>query len=189
MRRLRVLLAGLAFFAVVCLLNRLDIDAQTRCPQGYSLAGGICVATPGTTAMQSQTVTLTAAQVNGMFAAPILILPAPATGSMVVPVLCTFNAVYGGAAFSSGGAINLFYGNVASSTSAAATQISVAFLTTLATNQIALTGGFHTATPWPPSSITSGGGLYLSNLTGAFSGGAGATLRVSCLYYVATGIQ
>jgi hypothetical protein len=128
---------------------------------------------------QQVNVALTAAQIDGMYAAPVLIVPAPAAGTINYVQSAILNEVYGGTVFANGGAIALQYKNtvngggvLASSTISAADLIAET-----ANNSFVMTGASGVL-----SANTIGQGIYLSNVTGAFTGGTGSTFNLNVLY-------
>lgn len=131
------------------------------------------------------TVTLSAAQINTMFTTPVLLIPAQGAGTIINIQKCIYNAIFGSAAFTGGGAIGAFYGPTSPPVSLAGNLIVAATLTTFSANQI--------ATPNPGFAANTGPylntGVYISNQTGVFAGGAGSSMVVSCQYSVTTGLQ
>jgi len=135
-------------------------------------------------------VTLTAAQIDGMYATPVLVIPAQGPGSVVKINGCVFNAIYGGTAFSAGGSIGLYYGNVSPPVSLSSGTALTTFLTTFSANQIitfgTASGGVQSIVA---SSIAINAPIYISNATAPFTGGTGASMIVKCTYYVVSGVQ
>lgn len=128
---------------------------------------------------QSVSISLTLAQILAMYATPILVAPAPAAGKLNVVTAAYLNIAYGSAAFAGGGAIAIQYdstvhggGTAATATIAAATLNAVSANDTL----------FFT----PPTAVLSAAAvakaLYLSNATGAFTTGTGATGTLTVAY-------
>jgi len=182
MMRLRTWFAGLTFFAVACLLNHSDVHAQPTCPQGYTASGGVCVATPGATAILSRSVTLTAAQVNGMFTTPVQLIPAQGAGTLVHLITCVLNSS-GTTSFTGGGPIDFSYGTFIAGGYSSTVQ--AALLTgTLpqigAGSSIILAGSSAQMINKP---------VIIFNSTAAFAGGAGSVLNATCLYYLQSGLQ
>ena len=129
------------------------------------------------------TFSLTAAQINGMYAAPILLVPAPPAGMLILPGTAVLNVVYGSAQFASGGAIALQYKNTVDGGGTLATgTIAAATLNGVTANDSLI---FPAA-----SSILSANAvaqpLYLSNQTGAFTTGTGATANLTVTYRLIT---
>lgn len=135
----------------------------------------------GTGVLASATGTLTQANWQGMFAAPVTILAAQGTGIVTIVDSFVINYHYATAAFAGGGAIGLQYGATANLAGVAATtQISATFSTeTASTFAIAL----------PTSSLdavasASNAALTISNATAAFTAGnASSTLAWTLRYY------
>lgn len=114
------------------------------------------------------TVAISAAEFNGMYASPKLLLAAGGANTLIVLDQMQLVMTYGAAAFAAGGVAAVQYdstingaGVIASSTIAAAT-----FQATAST-----TFTFNAGTVALPFSTTANKGLYLSNITGAFTTG------------------
>lgn len=113
-------------------------------------------------------VRLTAAQILGMYAAPVSIIPAPGTGKLIIVGRITGTVIYGTAQFAAGGAIGLQWGStVHGGGAAASTTLAAATL-----NGYAASNTFE-LTPDNTDALatTSGVGIYISNATGAFTTG------------------
>ena len=128
------------------------------------------------------TVTLTAAQVNTMFTTPVELIPAPKAGSFIVVQQAIFVNENGGTAWTSGGAIEVGYGNANPPTiDALSGTIAATFLTTPTVKQILTLAGAQIA-----SAAESGYdalGVFISNATGVFASGTGV-LKIQLLYTV-----
>jgi hypothetical protein len=137
-----------------------------------------------TSIQQSTTVTLSAAQVLAMFATPQLIVPNPGTGLAVVPTAAQIVTLVGTAAFAGGGAAQLQWGNTihAGGTLALDATTPAAEITASA-SQMYTQYGIVTTTVNPIANVN-GLGLYFSNATGAFTGGAGSTVTLAVNYMV-----
>lgn len=128
---------------------------------------------------QQVSIALTAALIDGMFAAPVLLVPAPVAGTLNLVTSATLNINYGGVVFAGGGAIALQYENtvhgagvLATGTIAAATLIAATANTTLV----------FPAASSIVSAATIAQALYLSNQTAAFTGGTGTTATLNVVY-------
>lgn len=173
----------------------LTIDAGTALAPGVlqvdgitiSVAAGIISTVAG---VRTVSVTLTAAQINGMFAAPVQVLPAQGAGTLIVVTKGVANAVFGSAAFTGGGNIALYYGSVSPPVSLGSNTIVPAFLTTFSANQIVNMGGANgAAVNVVVSSIALNKGLFVSNATAPYAVGTGATVTFTIQYYVLSGLQ
>lgn len=113
-------------------------------------------------------VAITAAQFNGMYAAPVLIAPAPGAGKLIVLDRLGLIQTYGSAAFAGGGVVAVQYGATVNGAGPAAsnTEIAADFQVTASTTYL-----FNGATGAKPFTTTVNQGLYLSNITGAFTTG------------------
>lgn len=141
----------------------------------------------GSALIPSPPVTLTASQINGMFTSPVQIIPAQGAGTVIVPVTCTLNAIFG-VAFTGGGNIRFYWGNAAPPINFATTAVTGIIAASFVANSFGLVTGIS-MTGGNPSAGTINAGLYLSNITGAYVGGAGSSLVVGCQYYVLSGVQ
>ena len=126
-------------------------------------------------------IVLTAAQVLAAYATPQLLVPAPGTGrGLVVTSANVVTEV--STAFAGGGIAIVQYGNTVhgAGTNALSATIPAAEITA-ATSQLYSMSGY-TATTVTATSAISGFGLYFSNATGAFTGGAGSTVAINLNY-------
>lgn len=129
----------------------------------------------------NSTILLTAAEVLAMFATPQLLVPAPGAGKalMVTNAQIVTEPV---TPFAGGGAAIVQYGNAihGAGTDALAATIPAAEITA-ATAQIYTVQGYGSGTVSTGITDT---GLYFSNATAAFTGGADSTVSVVLQYQV-----
>lgn len=135
-------------------------------------------AIPAPTSVQFFSTVLTAANINGMFAAPFTILPSPGVGLINVISDLVLELRFG-AAFTGGGNIYLQYGNVAA-TGQTTIDISPAFLTGAAANQFV--HSFNSPNDIITNAVGAGATLAISNDTAAFANGAGSSVVVNAWY-------
>jgi len=133
--------------------------------------------------VSSATFTLTAAQFNGMNAAPVQVLAAQGTNTIILPTLITMELIYGSAQFAAGGAVGFQYGNTAALAGVKATNTEQATDFTGATantvyNFVLATGNGSQLL----KSSASNAALYISNATAAFTTGTGASFT-GTIYY------
>lgn len=123
---------------------------------------------PGQALLQYATVDITAAQFNGMYAAPKLLLAAPGANNLYVVERAVLAMTYGSAAYASGGVVALQYDSTVNGAGvpATATVAAAAFQATASTSFM-LQGALSAAA----FTTTVNKGLYLSNQTGAFTTG------------------
>lgn len=118
-------------------------------------------------------VSLTAAQVLGMYAAPVLLVPAPASTKIHILTAAYWDIHWNSAQYASGGVIAIQYDNtVHGGGTAASSTIAAATLNGVNANEVLLFSA-------PSTIVTSaaiGKGLYLSNATGAFTTGDSASV-------------
>ena len=150
---------GLANVEEITLGNSLDFS-------GTTLEVSPTVAT-------SVRVSMAAADWNGMYAAPFQLVAAPGANKMIVVDSIAFNCVYGSAQFAAGGAVAAQYdstvhgaGPLATGSIAAATINGIAASSVFILEPAALTATLDTAVV--------NKGLFLSNLSGAFTTGDSA---------------
>jgi hypothetical protein len=150
-----------------------------------SVLGGFGQITLGlNSGLKTASVTLTAAQVLAMFATPQLIVASPGTGLAVIPTACQITTLVGTAAFAGGGAAQLQWGNTVHAGGTLALDATTpAAEITAAASQVYTQYGLVTTTVSPIANMN-GLGLYFSNVTGAFTGGAGSTVNVTVSYMI-----
>jgi hypothetical protein len=126
-------------------------------------------------------VTLTAAQVLAAYATPQLIVPTPGTGrGLIVTAANVVTQV--STVFAGGGAAILEYGAVVNGAGPNALSATIpAAQITAASSQVYSMAPFA-ATTVTATSVVTNKGLYFSNATGAFTGGAGSTITINVDY-------
>lgn len=126
-------------------------------------------------------VPITAAQFNGMYAAPVLLVPAPGANKLIVLDRMELVQTYGSAAFAAGGVVAAQYDSTINGAGVGAsnTEPAADFFVTASTSYL-----FNGATGAKPFSTTVNKGLYLSNLTGAFTTGTGSAFVAKVHYHV-----
>lgn len=129
--------------------------------------------------VQQFSVAITAAQIDGMYAAPIFLLPAPAAGTLNLVQSAAWDINYGGTVFAGGGAIAIQYKNTVDGlgTLATATISAATLIAATANTNLLFT---------PPTQVISANAiaqpLYLSNQTAPFTGGTLTTTVLNVLY-------
>lgn len=145
----------------------------------------------GGTALYSR-VTMTPAQWNGMRVTPYEIIAAQGAGTMIAISSIFIEFDMAGAAFTSGGEYGLQYG---STTLFGGERIGTAPVSTLSgvtSDKVIfipvghLSGVGSTAAIAYTGTVVRNAGVYISNFTGSFAGGVGATVYVNCVYSVLT---
>jgi hypothetical protein len=127
-----------------------------------------------TSLAQTAIVTPTVAQVQGMNATPIILVPAPGTGLSIAVDYIVFKYVYAATVYASGGTITMGYTGGA----AAVNTLAASILTTAASSTTVCVTGSSNVT----ASINTA--LQITNATGAFTGGTGSTLTILVSYTV-----
>ena len=123
--------------------------------------------------LQRTQVTLTTAQIDGMFATPVVLVPSPGAGHSIQVDYVFFRYVSGGTAFASGGVITVGYvGGAAVVNTVAAAVIN----TITSSDNVLVTGAANVA-------ATQNAGLQINNATGAFTTGNG-TITVVVYYSI-----
>jgi len=128
---------------------------------------------------QTATVTLTNAQVLGMEAAPVQLLPPTDTNSFYQITQATLVNLNTGVAYANGGAITIGWGTTTATTQALSGTIAATFLTTPTSAYTISLAGVETA-----SSALSGylaKGIWITNATAPFITGTG-TLQITLQY-------
>lgn len=113
-------------------------------------------------------VAVTAAQFNGMYAAPKLLVAAPGANRLIVVDRMEMVMTYGSANFAAGGVVAAQYDATVNGAGVKATNTEAAadFFAAASTTFV-----FNGATAVAPFTTTVNKGLYLSNATGAFTTG------------------
>lgn len=158
-----------------------DLSAVSNLPDGefwLGDAGGNAVPTVFETAVQSLladgsleqylAVPISAAAFNGMYAAPVQLVAPGGANTLLVLDKCILTETYNSAAFAAGGTVAVQYDDTVNGAGviASTTLANTAFQGTASTNLI-MNGGVVPA----PFATCVNQGLYLSNITGAFTTG------------------
>lgn len=118
------------------------------------------------------TVSITAAQFNGMYATPKLLVAAPGANKLIVVDKIDLVMTYGAAAFASGGVVAAQYDSTVHGAGVLATNSEAAAdFFAAASTTFQFTGTSGNTVGALPFSTTVNKGLYLSNATGAFTTG------------------
>lgn len=129
------------------------------------------------------TVTLSAAQFNGMYATPVLLLAAQGAGTLVLVDKIEFDMAYVSAQYAAGGVVAAQYGNTVNGAGPAATATIAAASFTGVTASSQLTSG--SAQVLAANTACLNTALYISNATAAFTTGD-STFNVYIYYKVLT---
>lgn len=133
--------------------------------------------------IQYAQVAMTAAEWNGMYAAPKLILAAPGAGLIYQVDNVWYDMVFVAAQYAAGGVVNLQFDSTVNGAGVLATQdTAAATITGLAASSIVRPANGITAIA---QSTTVNKGLYMSNKTGAFTTGDG-TWKINVAYRILT---
>jgi hypothetical protein len=161
-----------------------------------AMTGDIAITNAGVTAIQANVVdstklalntiqyaqiAMTAAEWNGMYGAPKLLIAAPGAGNLIVVDACVLKMTFVAAQYAAGGAVALQYDN----TVHGAGTLASATLAAATVNGYAASSNVSVAPLVTSSAITTteNKGLYISNQTGAFTTGDG-TWHVSLAYRI-----
>ena len=123
------------------------------------------------TVLQYLTVPMTAAQFNGMYAAPFEIIPAPGADKLIVVDEAMLVVDYGGAAFAAGGVAGLQYGTTANGAGPGASETFAAAVAQWAADSTLRLDG---RAPSAAAANTVNKSICMSNLTAAFTTGSSA---------------
>lgn len=124
------------------------------------------------------TVSISAAQFNGMYAAPVQLIAAPGATNGILVKRMTLALTYGSAAFASGGVVAAQYDNTVHGGGQAATNTEAAADFFATANSLF---GFIGAAP---GLVPANKGIFLSNATGAFTTGTGSSFVATVTYSV-----
>ena len=135
------------------------------------------------TVAQVATVALTAAQFNGMYATPVLLLAAQGVGTLILVDKVEFDVAFVSAQYAAGGVVAAQYGNTSHGAGPAATAtIAAASFTGIAASSQLTTGS---AQVLAANTACLDAAIYLSNATQAFTTGD-STFNVYIYYKVLT---
>lgn len=129
--------------------------------------------------IETQTVTLTAAQVNTMFTTPIQLLPTPDAASFYLINWATFVNKNGGTAWTGGGVIEVGYGATLA-TEALSGTVAATFLTSPVVTQVTTLAGINPLTSGTASTYLAKP-IYINNATAVFATGTGV-LEITLQY-------
>ena len=125
-------------------------------------------------------VAMTAAQWDGMYAAPYLLVAAPGANKILIVDQIDIGLTYGSVVLAAGGVVGAQYDSTVHGAGvAASTTLAAADFFVTASNMFQLQDSLSTGAPFTTSVNK---GLYLSNLTGAFTGGTGTTFIIDTYY-------
>lgn len=135
--------------------------------------------------LQQATVSLTAAQINGMYATPVQLIAAPGSGNLIVIDSILWDVAFGTTQFAAGGAIAAQYGNTVHGAGPAASgTLAAATLNAVAASSFLANSGFGSVLDVAKSASLNTA-VYISNASAAFTtGDSTATLYVR--YHVVT---
>lgn len=153
----------------IALTNAGLATIQAGAVTGSKIANNtITTANFATTVLQYTTVTITAAQFNGMYATPKLLVAAGGANTLIDFVKCQLLMTYVSANYASGGVAAIQFDSTANGAGVIASTT-----LTAATFQAAASTGFVFNPGVVPETFTTcvNKGLYLSNITGAFTTG------------------
>lgn len=126
-------------------------------------------------------VAISAAEFNGMYAAPKLLVAAAGANTLIAFKQLHLLQTYGSAAFAAGGVAAVQYDSTANGAGviASTTQAAANFQATASRSYV-----FNAGVVDPVFTTCVNKGLYLSNVTGAFTTGTGSTLVAHVWYAV-----
>lgn len=131
--------------------------------------------------LQYAAVAITAAELNGMYASPKLLVAAGGANTLIVLERMQLLLTFGSAAFASGGVSAVQYDSTANGAGTIASTTNTA----AALQAVASTGFVYNAgVVAEPFSACVNKGLYLSNVTGAFTTGTGCSLVAHIWYKI-----
>lgn len=155
--------------------------------QVTAVTGNVTLAAYSASAASYMKVAMTAAQWNGMYAAPFLLIPAPGAGMAILVKQITVAMTFVTTQFAAGGAVIAQYEATihgAGSNSCGTDTIAAAVITGFAASGSAgMLGRIPIAGIADATFVNQG--VYLSNQTGAFTTGDG-TFNIHCFYSIVT---
>ncbi len=148
----------------------------------YSAPNWSLSAAPGF-ASQAASVAVSAADFNGMYAAPKLLVPAPGANKLLILDSLTLVETYNSAAYAAGGVAAVQYDSTVNGAGViASTTLSAATFQVTASTSFQFNRGVVPA----PFTTTVNKGLYLSNITQAFTTGNSAMVAHVNYHVIAT---
>jgi hypothetical protein len=145
----------------------------------FSGTGGVIIDS-GVPAQKFAQVSLTAAQFNGMYAAPVLLVAAPGANTMIIVDSIQLQMTFVSAAYAAGGVVAAQYDLTANGAGVhASSDEAAADFFAAASTVFKLNGGLVLA----PFTTCANKGLYISNLTQAFTTGD-STWRIKVYYHL-----
>lgn len=158
--------------------------ADDQVTSGKIAANTIVSGDIATDVIQYVKVPVTAAQVNGAYAAPFVLIAAPGANKLIRVHDVTIEVDYGSAQFTTGGAMALQYDSTANGAGVlASASLAAATLNGYSADAIV---GLAGAAASGTAAATVNKGIYLSNLTAAFAVGTGTTLDFHISYSIVT---
>lgn len=130
--------------------------------------------------IQHEQVALTAAQINGMYATPVLLVAGAGSGKAIIVTKLAFTITRTSTQFANGGAVIFQYGNTTHGGGVQALDSTAA--ATVVTGSAGTTVTIRNGAVISDSSAVLNISLYISNATGAFDTGTG-TAVVDVWYY------
>lgn len=177
--------------------NRVFVGSAANVATGVAMSGDVAIVSAGTTTIQPDVVTsdkiaptvmkhvrvpVTAAQLNGAYAAPFELIAAPGADLQIWVQRAALHVDYGGTPFADGGAIALQLNATANGAGVLVSEALAAadLIAQTADGSVYLQG----VQDWADDADTVNEGLYLSNLTGAFTGGTNTVFALDIWYAV-----
>jgi hypothetical protein len=150
------------------------------------VAASVASAQLDPTTIQYLSVPLTLAQIIASNSVPIVIAGLAAKGAATLIEICSaiLNLTYGSLAFSSGGAMALYYGTTSSGVLATATIAATVFTAFSASHAVLVAGALAVTA----DTAIVNTGLVFTNPSGDFTGGTGASGVLKIAYRVHTGL-
>jgi hypothetical protein len=142
-----------------------------------SISNGVITLIPNLNEVYTR-IAITSADITGMYAAPLLLVPAPGYNLVLLPKQAMMILNYGGTTYTSGGVTNIQYTNIANGAGYyASANIAAASFTQTSGVIINIPCQFPSASnyEWTINQIADQG-LYLSNQTNPFATGNGTGL-------------
>jgi hypothetical protein len=177
---------GVAMTGDVHITNAGVTAIQPLAVTGAKIANNTITLTQVSSAVRATVaVNLTASQINGMYATPVLILAAAGVNTVIVVEQVIIDMTFVSAQYANGGAISLEYGNAAHAVGPlASATLPAASLIAVAASGILSIGDAGSAIAGTTAQIENAA-LYISNDTAPFITGD-STARVYVSYYVQT---
>lgn len=151
-------------------------DAATATAYKAAVDHGLIASGGADYSVQHATISLTAANLIGMYAAPVQLLPAPAAGKSIMVTKLAFTITRTSTAFTGGGAVIVQYGNTVNGGGTQALDSTIASTVVTGSAGTTVTARNGAVISDLAAASIQAAGLFISNASGAFAAGTGTAV-------------